>query len=699
MLRDYALNTPVQYLKGVGPKKAKLLGSIGIKTVEDLFYYFPRRYEDRKNFTPIANLKEGEFYSIKGEVIVRGSRQSKRSRGMSIVEIVVSDNTDKIFCVWFNQRYLKDYFKIGQKLILYGKVERYAGRLQMSSPEFELIQNEEEASLQWGRIVGIYTLPQGITQRTMRKIIKDALDRYLPYLNDFLPYDIRARNNLLNLPRSLLNIHFPDDLEIQKDAHRRLSFEEFFVFQLPLLLRKSKIKEKKGLIHQVEGELVSSFIKGLPFKLTYSQLAVLAEIKQDMASPKCMQRLLEGDVGSGKTVVAAIAVLIAIQGGYQAAILVPTEILAKQHYEKIGYWLSNMGDEKRRIRLGLLTSSLDKKTKGKLYQDIKDGTVNLVIGTHALLEETVEFKNLGLVVIDEQHKFGVGQRALLPQKGKNPDILIMTATPIPRTLAITLYGDLDISVIKEMPPGRKPITTKWITSDKREWLYGFIKENILKGRQVYIVYPIIEESYNLDLLSARQMYRELKENVFKEFKVELIHGRLKESEQDRIMSSFKKGEIQVLVATTVLEVGIDVDNVSVMVIEHAERFGLSQLHQLRGRIGRGIYDSTCILVSDTNTPEGIARLSAMVEYNDGFRIAEADLKIRGPGEFFGSRQHGLCELKIANPLTQMQLLKKAREEAGRLLSIDPHLNARQNIMLKEKLLQRFPEYEKLMLVA
>jgi len=699
MLRDYTLNTPVQYLKGVGPKKAKLLGSIGIKTVEDLFYYFPRRYEDRKNFTPIANLKEGEFYSIKGEVIVRGSRQSKRSRGMSIVEIVVSDNTDKIFCVWFNQRYLKDYFKIGQKLILYGKVERYAGRLQMSSPEFELIQNEEEASLQWGRIVGIYTLPQGITQRTMRKIIKDALDRYLPYLNDFLPYDIRARNNLLNLPRSLLNIHFPDDLEIQKDAHRRLSFEEFFVFQLPLLLRKSKIKEKKGLIHQVEGELVSSFIKGLPFKLTYSQLAVLAEIKQDMASPKCMQRLLEGDVGSGKTVVAAIAVLIAIQGGYQAAILVPTEILAKQHYEKIGYWLSNMGDEKRRIRLGLLTSSLDKKTKGKLYQDIKDGTVNLVIGTHALLEETVEFKNLGLVVIDEQHKFGVGQRALLPQKGKNPDILIMTATPIPRTLAITLYGDLDISVIKEMPPGRKPITTKWITPDQREWLYGFIKENILKGRQVYIVYPIIEESYNLDLLSARQMYRELKENVFKEFKVELIHGRLKESDQDRIMSSFKKGEIQVLVATTVLEVGIDVDNVSVMVIEHAERFGLSQLHQLRGRIGRGIYDSTCILVSDTNTPEGIARLSAMVEYNDGFRIAEADLKIRGPGEFFGSRQHGLCELKIANPLTQMQLLKKAREEAGRLLSIDPHLNARQNIMLKEKLLQRFPEYEKLMLVA
>jgi len=699
MLRDYTLNTPVQYLKGVGPKKAKLLGSIGIKTVEDLFYYFPRRYEDRKNFTPIANLKEGEFYSIKGEVIVRGSRQSKRSRGMSIVEIVVCDNTDKIFCVWFNQRYLKDYFKIGQKLILYGKVERYAGRLQMSSPEFELIQNEEEASLQWGRIVGIYTLPQGITQRTMRKIIKDALDRYLPYLNDFLPYDIRARNNLLNLPRSLLNIHFPDDLEIQKDAHRRLSFEEFFVFQLPLLLRKSKIKEKKGMIHQVEGELVSSFIKGLPFKLTYSQLAVLAEIKQDMASPKCMQRLLEGDVGSGKTVVAAIAVLIAIQGGYQAAILVPTEILAKQHYEKIGYWLSNMGDEKRRIRLGLLTSSLDKKTKGKLYQDIKDGTANLVIGTHALLEKTVEFKNLGLVVIDEQHKFGVGQRALLPQKGKNPDILIMTATPIPRTLAITLYGDLDISVIKEMPPGRKPITTKWITPDQREWLYGFIKENILKGRQVYIVYPIIEESYNLDLLSARQMYRELKENVFKEFKVELIHGRLKESDQDRIMSSFKKGEIQVLVATTVLEVGIDVDNVSVMVIEHAERFGLSQLHQLRGRIGRGIYDSTCILVSDTNTPEGIARLSAMVEYNDGFRIAEADLKIRGPGEFFGSRQHGLCELKIANPLTQMQLLKKAREEAGRLLSIDPHLNARQNIMLKEKLLQRFPEYEKLMLVA
>jgi ATP-dependent DNA helicase RecG len=613
---------------------------------------------------------------------------------------MVEDQTGRLSCVWFNQPYLKQYLKPAAELILYGKVERYAGKLQMNNPEFEIATDDTDETLNIGRIVPIYKLPESFGQRSFRKLIKSVIDKYLSGLSDFLPYDIRAGNNLLNLAKSILNIHFPENLEIQKLAYMRLSFEEFFLFQLPLVLRKLRKKEKPGIAHKVEGTLVENFIKSLPFELTGSQKKVIREIKLDMAKPQTMQRLLQGDVGSGKTVVATIASVMAIQGGYQAAFMVPTEILAKQHYEKIRAQVHKCTSApEKEIRAGLLTSSIDKKEKRMILKEISQGKIDLVIGTHALLEEDVKFKNLGLVVIDEQHKFGVGQRALLPKKGTYPDVLIMTATPIPRTLAITLYGDLDISVISELPPGRKPVRTQWINSDKRDWLYGFIKENVLSRRQVYVVYPLIEESYALDLLSATKMYKEFKNDVFKDFNVGLIHGRLKQSEQDRIMSEFRKGNLQILIATTVLEVGIDVANASIMVIEHAERFGLSQLHQLRGRIGRGDYESFCILISDVDSPEAKARIDAMVNYSDGFRIAEEDLKIRGPGEYFGSRQHGLTGLKVANPLTQMQLLKRAREEAVKTVNNDSRLETRQNLLLKEKLLQRFPEYEKMMLVG
>jgi ATP-dependent DNA helicase RecG len=709
-----SLSDSIRYLKGIGPKKAKSFAKSAINTIEDLLYYFPRRYEDRASFVAISKLQEGQIQTIKAQVLATGERRSWRRRRFSILEIAVGDDTGKIFCVWFNQGYLKEYFRVGTTLILYGKIERYGHRLQMNSPEFEIVSEAGVSSpcaqgVDIGRIVPVYSLPEGITQRHFRHLVKSALDEYLSKVNDFLPYDIRSKNDFLNLAKGLLNIHFPDDFDMQKLAYERLAFDEFFVFQLPLALRKLRKKEKKGIAHQVEGELVKDFISGLPFKLTASQAKVIDEIKLDMARPQAMQRLLQGDVGSGKTVVATIAGIMAIQGGYQAAFMVPTEILAHQHFGK----LNNMGVNRTGkgplvsadrgtevgVRAALLTSSVNKKEKDKILKDIKEGKVNLVIGTHALLEEDVKFKNLGLVVIDEQHKFGVGQRALLPKKGANPDILIMTATPIPRTLAITLYGDLDISVITELPPGRIPIKTMHFAQDKISQAYAVAKEELRKGRQVYIIYPVIEESYALDIAGAKKMYGELKSREFKDFKLGLIHGRLKQEEQDRIMLEFENKEVELLVSTTVLEVGIDISNATCMIVEHAQRFGLSQLHQLRGRIGRGTEQSCCVLISDAKTPEAEARLKAMLKFNDGFRIAEEDLKIRGPGEFFGHRQHGLTELKIANPLTQMHLLKLARDDALNLINADPQLEDRTHLLLKEKMLQRFPEYEKLMVVG
>lgn len=696
---EKSLTSPIRYIKGVGPKKAGLFNKMGINAIEDILYYFPRRYEDRSQFIPISELKEGVLQTIKAVILAKSDRRSFRRRGFSIIEIIVQDETGEISCVWFNQPYLKDYFKIGETLILYGRIERFGKELQMGNPDFEIVPKEETAQPKREKFVPVYDLTKGITQRYLRKIIKYVFGEYIVYLNDFLPFDIRSRNNLLNLAKSIINIHFPDNLDIQKEAYKRLAFEEFFIFQIPLILRKLKRKEKVGIAYEVRGGLLEAFIANLPFQLTSDQQKVVREIELDMTSQKAMQRLLQGDVGSGKTVVAAIASIIAIQGGYQAAFMVPTEILAKQHFEKINSQIAGISLQGKKIKIGLLTGAADKKEKEKIYQEIKEGKINLILGTHALLEEKVRFKNLGLAVIDEQHKFGVGQRALLPEKGFNPDVLIMTATPIPRTLAITLYGDMDVSIIKELPPGRFPVKTYHFKEKERPNAYVFAKKELKKGRQVYIIYPLIEESYVLDIDGAEKMYEELKAGEFREFELGLIHGRLKQDEQDEIMSRFKNGELDILISTTVLEVGIDIANATCMIIEHAERFGLSQLHQLRGRIGRGKEESVCILVSDAAGEDALSRFTALVKYNDGFRIAEEDLKIRGPGEFFGLRQHGLCELKIANPLTQMQLLKRAREEAVKLIASDQRLEMRQNRLLREKLLQRFPEYEKLMAVG
>lgn len=691
--------TPIRYLKGIGPKRAKLFQGLGIESVEDLLYYFPYRYEDRTNFLPISKLNEGSLCTVKVRVFACKERTSWRRRGFSIIEATVGDATGKITCVWFNQPFLKNYFKIGQELILYGKVERYAGRLQFSSPEFELVDSDAGDPLSRGRIVPIYSLPKGMTQRALRLTVKHALDTYLPKINDFLSFDIRSRSRQINLARALANIHFPESTQEQRRSYERLSFEEFFLFQLPLVLRRANKKDSPGIAHKIEAGAEDIFIRSLPFELTASQKKVIAEIKTDMSLPLPMQRLLQGDVGSGKTVVATLAVMIAAAGGYQAALMVPTEILARQHYEKISSQLIARSPQVKEIKIGLLTSSLNKKEKDKIFRGIEDGKINLVIGTHALLGEKIKFKNLGLVVIDEQHKFGVGQRALLPQKGANPDVLIMTATPIPRTLAITLYGDLDISVISELPAGRKSVKTICFNTGNCAEAYELAKEQLRLGFQAYIIYPVIEESYALDIAGAKKRYGELSKGDFKDFRVGLIHGRLRQSQQDELMRKFRDKELDLLVATTVLEVGIDIPNATCMIIEHAERFGLAGLHQLRGRVGRGRADSLCLLVADTQTEEAKQRLKAMVDFSDGFKIAEEDLKIRGPGEFFGRRQHGLTELKIGNPLSQMQLLKKAREEAFRVVENDRYLRQEQNLPLKEKLLQRFPEYERLIIVG
>jgi len=690
-------STSIQYLKGIGPKRAKSFSARGINTIEDLLYYFPRRYEDRTNFSSISELKEGQVYTIKTEVLFGDQRNSWRRRSFSITEAVLADKTGKINCVWFNQPYLREYLKPGVSVIVYGKVESYNGRMQMNNPEYEFLDGEDDDSLNIGRIVPIYTLPKGASQRSMRRLIKNALDEFLPKTKDCLTFDLRTRNNLLNLAQSLLNIHFPQDLSLQKQALMRLSFEEFFIFQLPLVLRKLKRKEKKGIKHTVNGRLVEDFILRLPFKLTSAQQKVLEEIKTDMASGAAMQRLLQGDVGSGKTVVATIACLIAIQSGHQAAFMAPTEILARQHFVKITSQLAGLTFDGRRLRAGLLTGQDNQKEK--IYRDIKEGRIDLVIGTHALLQEDLNFKDLSFAIIDEQHKFGVGQRALLPGKGNNPDVLIMTATPIPRTLAITLYGDLDISVINELPAGRLPVKTLHFSQQDKEKGFAIARGELNYGRQAYIIYPVIEESYALDIAGAKKMFAELKEGQFKGFKLGLVHGKLKTKEQEETMLKFRNKELDLLVSTTILEVGIDIPNATCMIVAHAERFGLSQLHQLRGRIGRGSLQSFCVLISDAQTEEAGARLKAMVSSNDGFRISEEDLKIRGPGEFFGNRQHGLAELRLANPLTQMQLLRAARQEAIKLLNRDIRLEERPHQLLKEKLLQRFPEYEKLMLVG
>ncbi len=683
-------DTSVQYIKGVGPARKKLFAQMGIQSVEDLLYFFPRRYEDRTLLTPVAEVKPGAWYTVAGKVLSQSGRHSWYTK-KRVFEISLGDEKSRIFCVWFNQPYLEHYFKVGARAVLHGRVELYKDRIQMIAPEYEILgEKEEDDSLNVGRIVPVYSLTRGMGQRYLRKVIKNALDRHGKDLHDLLPVPVRNKHRLPNIRRSIDSIHFPKDLNEQEEALRRISFEEFFFFQISVTLRRMSIVAKEGVAHRIDEIFIKEFSQSFPFTLTKAQKKVIAEIAFDMGKKFPMLRLLQGDVGSGKTVIALFGMLAAFGNGHQSAIMAPTEILAQQHHENIRKMLK--GFKPPLPKTALLTSSISKKESEKILKEIAEGHVDMVIGTHALLSEAVNFKDLSFVVIDEQHKFGVQQRALLSAKGTNPDVLIMTATPIPRTLCMTLYGDLDVSILDEMPPGRGKTRTKLYGLADEDAVYNELRRLVKSGQQAYVVYPMIEESEALELKAAQKMFKEFQAKIFKEFRLGLVHGQMDRKEIGAVMAKFRNKEIDILVATVILEVGVDIADANVMLIEHAERFGLSQLHQLRGRIGRGKSDALCLLTADPSTEDAKARLDAFLSTNDGFKIAECDLLIRGPGQYFGRHQHGLNELRVANPVKQIDILELARKEAIELVNQDPKLEKNNNISIKRVVQERYPQY-------
>jgi ATP-dependent DNA helicase RecG len=703
--RMLELSTPVQYVKGVGPRIAEVLAGKGIYTVGDLLHYLPFRYEDRLNPRGIAELRAGEMATVVAEVRNSGLF---RTRKMPIFQLTVGQGRTRLRCLWFNATYLQDKFVPGQMIALYGKVEEddRSRELQIIQPQFEILGEPSDGedgaekkmaeSLEIGRIVPIYEATGRLTPRWFRKAIRTALDNLAPDMPDPIPAAVRGHMGLISPRAALWNVHWPEPGESLEQlqssrtpAHVRMIFDELFFVELGLELKKRQLKAETGIAFRLDDRARAAIKKILPFHPTAAQKRVLKEIAGDMEKPYPMRRLLQGDVGSGKTIVAFEAAIIAIENGYQVALMAPTEILAQQHYFSARRILENAG-----YRIVLLTGSLEADRKREIRRHIAQGNAQLVIGTHALLEEKVEFGNLGLVIVDEQHRFGVMQRLKLMKKSgegtgedhvgaalgrpaehssaeaaPEPDVLVMTATPIPRTLALTLYGDLDLSVLDELPPGRTPIVTKCVSDDQSPKIWDFVRKQVSAGNQAYVVYPVIAENEESELKAAIKMYRELSGVVFKDLKVGLLHGRLDTELKDQVMRMFQSGELQILVATTVIEVGVDVPAASVMVIEHAERFGLSQLHQLRGRIGRGAAKSYCVLMTGGKvTEEAERRLKAMVDTNDGFKIAELDLELRGPGEFFGTKQAGLPSFRVANIIRDHELLEAAKREAAGVLA-------------------------------
>jgi ATP-dependent DNA helicase RecG len=687
----HPLATALQFVKGIGPQRAKLLANLGLHTVEDALYYLPTRHEDRSQLTPLRSLKPNDVTTVSGTI--RAVSPPPRGRPRVPLSALLSDGTGFLTCVWFGQAYLERVFQRGQRLIVHGKVQRYrSGPLQMQVKDFEIVEDESgdgagepgDETLHTGRLVPVYGLTRGLTARPMRRLMKRLVDGYVDGLDDPLPDALRARHHLELLSLALRAGHFPKTDADYASARRRLVYDEFLLLQLGLAIRRHRQGRQPGLAMNPPGALARRLLASLPFALTPAQERVWREIRMDMAAPYPMNRLLQGDVGSGKTVVAALAILTAVESGYQTALMAPTEILAEQHLMTLTQLLDPLA-----VEVALLTNAVKGKARERVGAGTADGSIKCVVGTHALVQGDVRFRRLGLAVVDEQHRFGVNQRATLRSKGESPDVLVMTATPIPRTLALTLYGDLEVSVIDELPPGRKPVVTKARTESARRQIYGFLREQVGEGRQVYVVYPLVEESEALDLRAATEMAARLQGEVFADLRVGLLHGRMAFAEKDRVMREFKAGAIHILVSTTVIEVGIDVPNASVMLIEHAERFGLSQLHQLRGRVGRGPWKSYCILLSGAASEDARRRLDAMTATGDGFKIAEADLSLRGPGDFFGTRQSGLPEFRVADLLRDAAALEAARRDAVALIRDDPQLLAPEHRALRTALLQRW----------
>jgi len=718
------LETPVQYIKGIGPRRAAVLDALAIRTVRDILYYFPRGYIDLSRVETIANLRRqmgsGQLLTVIGTV--RRLDLLGRPPKQRFV-LTLGDGTGTIPLVFFHGvKYFKSAFTEGETLAVSGEIGSYAGRPQIIHPSIDRLgepDTGEGGFLHTRGIVPKYSSSEELRNvrletRSFRRILKVAVDEYLPGLTEYLPRELLKRNGLVGLQSALRSIHFPESHGALAEARRRLKFDELFSLQLFLALRRRRTKtDLPGIAFGIESALARSLVDSLPFKLTGSQIRVIREITGDMRSPKPMNRLLQGDVGSGKTVVALVAMLIAIDSGYQTAFMAPTEILAEQHLKTLRSFLGGLP-----VNIRLLVSGQGKRLREDVLTDVSSGAAQIVVGTHALIQEGVEFARLGFIVIDEQHRFGVAQRVTLREKGTrsqggviHPDIMVMTATPIPRTLSLTLYGDLDVSTISELPAGRRPIRTLLRTESQRGGVYAFLREEVAKGRQVYVVYPLIEESEKLDLKAATEGYEMLRGSIFQDLRLGLIHGRLPSEEKEAVMSAFKARELDILVSTTVIEVGIDVPTATVMVIEHAERFGLSQLHQLRGRVGRGADQSHCVLMApdwlgrvrgaqrsrvliDGETDErqiAERRLAAMLETTDGFKIAEIDLNLRGPGDFFGTRQSGLPELQLANLLTDGDILTLARSEALTLIERDPHLRASEHEEMRKHFQSRMSE--------
>jgi ATP-dependent DNA helicase RecG len=687
------LDSPITALVGIGPSHAKRFEKLGVKTIRDLLYLFPRRYNDFSSLKTINQLEYGEEVTIIGTIWETKVRETRK--GGVIVTSIISDGTGTIQATWFNQPYLARRLPAGRQIVLSGKVDEYLGRFVFQSPEWEPLEKE---LIHTARLVPVYPLTKGLSARWLRRLMKRTVDYWSKRLPDHLPAKLRERANLVDLETAIGQIHFPEDKESLEQARRRLSFDEFFLIQLGVQRQRHLWRSQTGRALSIDEELLGSFLQSLPFSLTNAQQRALREIINDLRQPQPMSRLLQGDVGSGKTVVAAAAMLLTVANGCQAVMMAPTEILAEQHYKTVTELLANfqsaISNRQSAIEIRLLIGSLTPLEKERIRQEIAAGDVDIVIGTHALIQEGVKFRNLGLAVIDEQHRFGVAQRAALRQKGITetgpfsgpvcPHVLVMSATPIPRTLALTIYGDLDLSVIDELPPGRREIKTHWLLPRERERAYSFLRGQIEKGHQAFIICPLVEESEKVEAKAAVEEYRRLQEGVFPDLKLGLLHGRMKGEEKEAVMAAFKRGEFDILVSTSVVELGIDVPNATVMLVEGANRFGLAQLHQFRGRVGRSEYQSYCLLLSDSSTPEAQERLRAIETTQDGFALAEKDLELRGPGEFFGIRQSGLPDLKLAK-LSDVRILEQARAEAQALFKEDPDLTKPEHRLLARKL--------------
>ena len=676
------LDKDVKYVKTVGPNRVKLLNKLNIYTLKDLIEYYPRDYEDRSKPKNLYECTDGEEVLI--EAMAAGRITEMHKGRMTISRLIVKDQTGTCYITWFNQGYLRDKFQPGRMYRFFGKISNKNGRLEMNSPVYDEIDQSKNT----GKIIPIYPLTYELKQNTLRKIIENGLAEVKGKLPETLPEYILKENNLWDINNTIERIHFPIEFSDFNKARERLVFEELLTTQLALLKLKNNYEHETDGIQFSKDVYMSDVINILPFKLTKAQLRVLEEIDRDMESNKPMNRLLQGDVGSGKTVVAMIAAYKAVKSGYQATIMAPTAILASQHLESFQGILEELG-----IKTELLISSVTKKKKSEILEKLQSGEIDILIGTHAILEENVVFKNLGLVVTDEQHRFGVKQRSTIASKGQNPDVIAMSATPIPRTLALILYGDLDISIIDELPPNRKKIETYAVRKNMEERVNNFIRKQITEGRQAYIVCPLVEENEDMEgLQSVIELAEKYQKETFSEYKVAYLHGKMKPKEKDEIMERFKNGEIQILIATTVIEVGVNVPNSSIMVVENAERFGLAQLHQLRGRVGRGEYQSYCILKYEGNSETIRQRMKVMCDTNDGFIISEKDLELRGSGDFFGTEQHGLPEFKIANLFEDIAVLKKVQRLALKIMEYDPLLekekNAKLNDLVKEKFSSR-----------